>query len=288
MKFVLATCRSKPALTAGDGLLADALRRLGATVVSAPWDTVDPAREQGVVCLRSTWDYHLRWGEFREWVRGFGSNRGLWNPAITVLWNADKLYLRDLATAGVALPRTAWFEPGERPAVPALLEQWGETRAVLKPRVSATAFGTHVVSRDRALGEADWAPLERTGCLLQVFVPEIQSRGEVSLVFLGGSFSHAMLKRPRADDFRVQMDFGGTLETTTAADSTIEFGERVLAAAAQPWLYARVDLVVTDASPVLMELELIEPDLFLTPGAAARLAGSLVGTVAGQRSVLSS
>jgi hypothetical protein len=276
---VLATCRSKPALTPGDALLADALRRLGATAVAAPWDAVDPAREEGVVCLRSTWDYHLRWHEFRSWVWGFRHGGRLWNPAATVLWNADKIYLRDLASAGVALPRTTWFEPGRRPPVAALLEEWGATRAVLKPRVSATAFGTHVVSRDATLDEADWAPLERSGCLLQAFVPEIQSQGEISLVFLAGSFSHAMLKRAAAGDFRVQKDFGGTLSAVRPADGTIEFGYRVLAAAARPWLYARVDLVETGAEPVLMELELIEPDLFLTPGAASRMAESLVGGV---------
>ena len=279
MKFVLATCRPKPALTSGDALLADALRRLGATVSAVPWDAVDPGREEAVVCLRSTWDYHLRWQEFRQWVRGFAKRRRLWNPAETVLWNADKIYLRDLASAGVALPRTRWFEPGERPAVAALLREWGAPRAVLKPRVSATAFGTHEVSGDDSLAERDWASLERSGCLLQEFVPEIRSRGEVSLVFLGGTYSHAVLKRPNAGDFRVQRDFGGSLEVTTPQADAIAFGEAVLAAAAKPWLYARVDLVETDTGPVLMELELIEPDLFLTPPAATRLAEGLIESV---------
>jgi glutathione synthase/RimK-type ligase-like ATP-grasp enzyme len=279
MKFVLATCRTKPALTPGDALLADALRHLGATVLAAPWDAVDPGREEGVICLRSTWDYHLRWHEFRQWVRSFARRGGLWNPAETVLWNADKIYLRDLASAGVALPRTRWFEPGQRPGVAALLEDWGAARAVLKPRVSATAFGTHVVSGDDSIGEGDWATLERSGCLLQEFVPEIQVRGEISLVFLAGSYSHAVLKRPKAGDFRVQADFGGGLDTMTPSDRAIAFGHTVLAAAGRPWLYARVDLVETDGGPVLMELELIEPDLFLTPAAATRLAEALVDSV---------
>jgi glutathione synthase/RimK-type ligase-like ATP-grasp enzyme len=276
VRIVLATCRPKPALTAGDRRLAEALGRLGATAVAAPWDSIDPALEEGVVCLRSTWDYHLRWEEFREWVRGFDGGRRLWNPAGTVLWNADKGYLRDLAGAGVALPRTRWFDPGRRPDVAALLEEWGAARAVLKPRVSATAFGTHVVSRELGPTDAEWPPLERSGCLLQAFVPEIQSRGEVSLVFLDAGYSHAVLKRPRDGDFRVQADFGGTLETAQPTDDTIGFGERVLAAAGRPWLYARVDLVETEAGPVLMELELIEPDLFLTPHGAARLAEGLM------------
>jgi glutathione synthase/RimK-type ligase-like ATP-grasp enzyme len=160
-----------------------------------------------------------------------------------------------------------------------MLEEWGVTHAVLKPRVSATAYGTHVVSRDRGIEEADWAALERSGCLLQRFVPEIQSRGEISVVFLRDGFAHAVLKRPRAGDFRVQADFGGSLEPTMPADSTIAFGGAVLAAAARPWLYARVDLVETDEGPVLMELELIEPDLFLTPKGAARLAEGLIASV---------
>jgi glutathione synthase/RimK-type ligase-like ATP-grasp enzyme len=273
---MLATCRTKPALTPGDGRLAAALRELGATVVAAPWDTIEPAGAAGVVCLRSTWDYHLRWDEFRDWVGSFEDTGRLWNPPSTVLWNADKLYLRDLASAGIALPRTRWFEPGERPGVAALLEEWGAARAVLKPRISATAYGTHVISRGAGIGAADWPALERSGCLLQLFVPEIQSRGEISLVFLDGGFSHAVRKRPVAGDFRVQADFGGSLEPATPSGDTIGFGEAVLAAAARPWLYARVDLVETDGGPVLMELELIEPDLFLTPDGATRLAAALI------------
>ncbi len=275
-RFRLATCRAKPSLTAGDTLLAEALRGLGATVEASPWDAIDPGRDDAAVVLRSTWDYHLRWDEFREWVRRFNGGGRLWNPAETVLWNADKSYLRHLMAAGVALPRTRWFEPGERPRVEAVLEGWGAERAVLKPRVSATAYGTHVIAPGQSLGDEEWTALERTGCLLQAFVPEIQTRGEVSLVFLDGRFSHAMLKRPVSGDFRVQTDFGGSLEPTTPEAGAVTFGADVLAAAARPWLYARVDLVETGRGPVLMELELIEPDLFLTPRAAVRLAEGLV------------
>ena len=132
MRIVLATCRSKPALTPSDSLLAAELERAGATVVAAPWDTVAPAGEYpATVCLRSTWDYHRRWTEFRAWVAGFPDrNGGLWNPAATVLWNADKLYLRDLGEAGIALPRTRWFEPEERPDCAAALREWKLPRAV--------------------------------------------------------------------------------------------------------------------------------------------------------------
>jgi glutathione synthase/RimK-type ligase-like ATP-grasp enzyme len=277
VRIVLATCRSKPALTPGDTLLADALESAGATVIAVPWDAVTPDGDDRVVCLRSTWDYHRRWTEFRAWIGEFtGASDKLWNPAETVLWNADKLYLRELREAGIALPHTRWFEPGERPDFDAVLRDWRLERAVLKPRVSATAFGTYLVSDGRSLSDEEWMPLEASGSLLQAFVPEIESRGEISLVYLDAAFSHAVRKRPAGGDFRVQGDFGGSLEGVTPPGSVRAFGDSVLAALSRPWLYARVDLVETDRGPVLMELELIEPDLFLTPAAAGRLAAGLL------------
>jgi len=278
VRIVLATCRSKPALTSSDALLAAELERAGATAVAAPWDIITPAGEHpGTVCLRSTWDYHRRWSEFRAWIAGFaGRAGGLWNPVETVLWNADKLYLRDLGAAGIALPRTHWFGPGERPDCDAVLQRWKLARAVRKPRISATAFGTHLVSAGRTLSEDEWKPLETSGGLIQAFIPEVESRGEISLVHVDGGFSHAVRKRPAGGDFRVQGDFGGTVEGVTPSRRIRDFGDAVLAAVSHPWLYARVDLVETDRGPVLMELELIEPDLFLTPAAATRLAAALV------------
>jgi hypothetical protein len=181
VRIVLATCRSKPALNSGDALLAAELERAGATVVAAPWDTVNPAGgDTDAVCLRSTWDYHRRWEEFQTWVGGFaGRNGALWNPAETVRWNADKLYLRELGERGIALPRTHWFDPGERPDHDAILQKWTQARAVQKPRKSATAFATYLVSRRRPLSAQEWAPLVGSGGLLQAFVPEIESRGEI-------------------------------------------------------------------------------------------------------------
>ena len=150
------------------------------------------------------------------------------------------------------------------------------TRAVLKPRVSATAFGTYRLEAGHVLGEEEWAPLEASGGLVQAFVPEVETLGEISLIYLGGAFSHAVLKRPAVGDFRVQTDFGGSLQPVAPRAAVRSFGDRVLTAVTRPWLYARVDLIDAAAGPVLMELELIEPDLFLTPAAAARLATALL------------
>jgi glutathione synthase/RimK-type ligase-like ATP-grasp enzyme len=277
VRIVLATCRTKPALTPSDSLLAAALERADAAVVAVPWEAIDPASAAGAVCLRSTWDYHQRWDEFRRWLGGFDGRQGrLWNPLETVAWNADKQYLRDLEAAGIPLPRTRWYEPGERPDGARVLRELNLARAVMKPRISASAVGTYLVGGGHAPSEEEWQPLDASGSLLQEFVPEVGTRGEISLVYLDGGFSHAVRKWPAEGDFRVQERFGGRLERVTPPGAVLDFGDAVLSAVRHPWLYARVDLVEAGRGPVLMELELIEPDLFLTPEAAGRMAAALL------------
>lgn len=278
MDVVFATCQKQPGLTPPDALLGAELERRGARVTVAPWDAISPTTGSSrVVCLRSTWDYHLRWPEFERWIGSFADRPGsLWNPPETVLWNGDKVYLRELAEAGLAVPLTHWFEPGERPDHVAILRQWGLSRAVLKPRISATAYGTYLLSPDLGLSQSDWRHFNEVGGLVQAFVPEVETQGELSLVFIDGEFSHAVRKRPARGDFRVQSDFGGRWEAVTVAASVRDFGEAVLLAASRSWLYARVDVVETSGGPILMELELIEPQLFLTPSAAVRLADGLL------------
>jgi hypothetical protein len=231
------------------------------------------------VCLRSTWDYHLVPGRFRDWVAAFRApGLSLWNPPDTVLWNADKVYLRELESAGIRIPATRWVEPGERPDLDGLFRRTGWTSAVLKPRVSASAHGTHLVAPGTVLSPEERAPLERGGALFQAFVPEIRTRGEVSLMFLAGGFSHAARKQAVAGEFRVQPHLGGTSVAMTPDPGLLRFGERILAAVPGAWVYARVDIVDAEPQPVLMELELIEPELFLhlaPPGRLRDLARAL-------------
>ncbi len=282
---VLATCRQHRALTESDELLALHLRSDGATVAAAPWDEIMPADLDGVtVCLRSTWDYHKRSDEFREWIRALHARHvRLVNPAETVLWNMDKEYLGWLEARGIAIPETRWILPGEPLDLPGMLASAGWGQAVLKPRISATAYGTHLVTAATTLDREEQRALSRSGALLQAFVPEIQSAGEMSLMFIDGSFSHAVEKRPSPGDFRVQHEFGGSVGPVDAPASLRGFGASVLATIQRPWTYARVDLVDTARGPVLMELELIEPDLFFTldGDAPRRLAAALY--TAGQR-----
>lgn len=280
VKVALATCRKQTSLTASDELLAVGLRSHGVLVTAAPWDTLDPAALAGtIMCLRSTWDYHVRSDEFRAWIESLRAHDvTVVNPVATVLWNMDKEYLGWLEA--LAIPETRWIAPGSGIAPRELLADAGWERAVLKPRVSATAYGTHLLTADTSLDDEQQRALARSGALLQAFVPEIQLGGEMSLVFIDGAFSHAVRKRPKRGDFRVQHEFGGTAEPADAQVTLREFGSRVLHTIPVPWVYARVDVVDTARGPMLMELELIEPDLFFMPGGdgAERLAAALCRT----------
>jgi glutathione synthase/RimK-type ligase-like ATP-grasp enzyme len=280
MDFVIATHRALPELSPSDRLLAAALAARGARVTARPWDAIDPRQTSGsVVCIRSTWDYHLRIGEFREWIGAFRAEPGrLWNPPETVLWNLDKHYLRGLERAGVALPVTRWLPIGEVLDLPALLRQAGWSQAVLKPRVSASAHGTLLVTPDSILSTGDAAHFSATGALLQEFIPEIRTGGEVSLMFFGGEYSHAVCKEPASGDFRVHAHLGGGARLIEAPAEVLAFGKRALGAVSSPWVYARIDIVHAERGPLLMELELIEPELFfhLIPERADLLAAGLI------------
>ncbi len=270
MRVTLLTCAARPGLSDDDRLVADALVRCGVDVRACPWSSLEMREAGQLAVVRSTWDYHLAFGRFTAWLDETERHAmPLLNPAPLLRWNASKVYLRDLAAAGVTLPETIWLEAPDRAAIETALARTGWDRVVLKPCVSASAHGTTVVTPCTRLTDDAIAPLRPHGAVLQRFVPEIERLGELSMVFFGGVYSHAVLKRPRAGDFRVQYQFGGTEEAFTPTSSERSFAECVLAACPEVPAYARVDIVSTSSGPVLMELELIEPVLFLAFESAA-------------------
>ncbi len=279
---LLATYKKLPDLTPSDKILAAALKERGVDARPALWDAIDPRSLNGAtVWLRSTWDYFVRAREFLPWIEKFRARPGtLWNPVETVLWNVDKIYLRELEARGIAMPRTFWFEPGERVDMPRLLTDSGWNQAVLKPRISGGAWGTHRVDRSTRLSEEEWAFILASGAIVQEYVSEVATVGELSLLYFDGRFSHAVRKRTAKDDFRVQLEFGGSYERIDAAEPLRAFGLRALAAAGQRWIYARVDLIERPGGPALMELELIEPELFFSvaPECAGTFAEVLIAT----------
>ena len=282
MPLALATCTAYPALTADDQYLSRALHDRGVTAVPLIWD--DPRvewRGYDAVVIRSCWDYHQRSGQFLDWLNRLeqlGAN--VINPIPLLRWNLQKSYLRELAAAGVPVAPTAWIERGETTHLSAVLQRHGWREVVVKPVISATAFGTW--RSGPTVSEADDArfveQVRQCEMMVQPYLRSIEATGELSLVFLGGDYSHAVCKRPMAGDFRVQSDFGGTVESMQATAAQIAQAAAVVAAAPRPPLYARVDGCEIDGRLVLMELELIEPVLFLAngPHAAGRMADALL------------
>ena len=282
MLIAFVTYSKLPDLTADDRLAAEELRRRGAEVEAVIWN--DPgvlwSRYDRVV-IRSCWDYFERTDEFLAWLDRMEREKiPLWNPIPLVRGNVDKAYLGELAAAGLPVIPTAGLERGAAVDLAGLLDERGWTDVVIKPSISGGAFRTWRISRDEAAaaqGELDEL-LATSGVLIQPFLSEIQTAGEWSLIFLGGEYSHATLKRPRAGDFRVQEQLGGSAEPARATPALIEQARAVVASISGPWIYARVDGLEIDGVFTLMELELIEPSLFLATDrqAPARFAEAIL------------
>lgn len=269
----LVTYSELPDLNPDDHPLRATLTARGARVHAVRWD--DPHADWSafhVVVLRSCWDYHRRTAEFRDWLTA--RDRGgthLWNPPAVVRWNLDKSYLRGLDLAGVGVPDTIWLEPGPAPDLAALVAARPWQRAVVKPRISLSAHDTWVTDRTSATRDQERFArvVEERGALVQEFMPEVTGSGELSLVYVAGRYSHAVCKRTGPGDFRVQRQYGGSDEPVQASAVALDGADRALLAVPGPWLYARVDGVERGGRFVVMELEMIEPELFLAWSEAA-------------------
>jgi glutathione synthase/RimK-type ligase-like ATP-grasp enzyme len=291
-RIALATAAKLPTLNDDDRLLIPALAELGFAAAPAVWDDPDVCWDEfreggGAVLVRSCWDYHHRLEEFLGWVaRLERAGVPVWNPPAVLRWNSHKGYLRDLAARGVPIVPTRWLERGAPVDLAQLLRAAGWSDAVVKPAISASAHGTWRTSVEAA--SADQRQLDellRAGdVMVQPLMSEVLGAdgGEWSILFFGGRLSHAVLKRPAAGDYRVQWEFGGTAMTMAPPPRLVADAAAVMAVVPGNPVYARVDGVERDGRLVLMELELIEPHLFLgwDNGAAGRLAGGLRAVLA--------
>ncbi len=265
-------------LTPDDRSLLPVLAARGMAVVPAVWTEPLPPALDALV-LRSTWDYHLRLPEFLAWVDAVeAAGIPLLNPPGTIRWNVDKKYLLEVEARGVPIVPTRHAARGSGVALPSLLRDAGWTEAVVKPCVSGGAFETWRAGTGAADAGRFARQLERMDCLVQPFLAELVSEGEWSLLFFRGAYSHAVLKRPERGDFRVQEEFGGVAARAEAPAALVEAAARALEASAQETFYARVDGVVRGGRLEVMELELVEPSLFLehSSGAAERFTDALI------------
>jgi glutathione synthase/RimK-type ligase-like ATP-grasp enzyme len=285
-RVALATCRELPHLDGDEAPLVRALEARHIPFVIAAWDGPDaPFLESALTVIRSTWDYTARVDEFVAWAARIEEKGRIFNKASVVRWNTHKRYLGLLEREGHAIVPTELVERGTRFDLDAALRARGWTKGcVVKPAVSAGSKDTvRVASLDDEAGlAAARALLARhlpaRDMMVQPFVPTIAD-GELSLVYIDGALSHAVNKTPRGDDFRSQPEFGSVVEKVEPTAGEREAADDILRTVGGGLLYARVDFVrAPDGKrPWLMELELVEPSLYLSwdDAAAGRLADAI-------------
>ncbi|MGN9808545.1 ATP-grasp domain-containing protein [Micromonospora sp. BQ11] len=287
-RVALVTCAELADLEADDRLVIDPLAARGVVADAVVWDdpTVDWSRYDLAV-LRSPWDYMSRRDEFVAWAQTVPA---LANPADVVRWNTDKRYLDELSAAGVPTVPTAWVAQGETWTAPADRGEY-----VIKPAVSAGSQDTGRYDlADPEHRDLAYAHVRRLGdagrlTMVQPYLDAVDTAGETALLFLatpdGLRFSHAIRKGPMLTGPDLGTDGLYKAEEIRARDASADeraVAERTLAAVpggSERLLYARVDLIPgADGAPVLVELELTEPSLFLgyADGAADRLAEAVL------------
>lgn len=269
---VLLTGANYPDLAADDQLLANAFRTAGWAVVIRAWQ--EPVPDADLALVRSCWDYMAAPSQFLAALEALAARMPLWNPLETIRWNLDKRYLVELANVGAPVPATRVIPAGELPALDDVLDALATDELVLKPVVGAGGEYTWRIARGNEVGWA--AAAGRFAAIVQPFLPEVLTSGEVSLTFLDGAYSHAVVKHAAPGEFRVQEEHGGRVAAWQAPADVVAVGEAVLAAVRHPWRYARVDGILTAEGFRLMELELVEPELFFrwAPEAADTFVGS--------------
>lgn len=241
---------------------ASALESADCTVDAIRWTEVCDLSAYELILPLVAWGYHL---DYPRWLalldRAEAERWPMVNPPALLRWNSDKAYLAELADAGVSTVPTLAVEACCDADIEEARRRFGSEWLVVKPPVSAGAAGTHRLgSNDDLPGDCARRPM-----IIQPLIEEIARTGEFSLMLFDGEFSHAVIKRPKSGDFRVQEHLGGvTLPCSVPPAGAVKLAQAALAAAPMAATYARVDIVPDDEGVLrIMELELIEPSLFL-------------------------
>ena len=255
------------------------LERAGLAVEGRAWvDSADFGAFDLVLPLL-TWGYHRAGPAWQAAVSDWEA-RGirLENPASVLKWNADKLYLGRLAEQGAPVVPTLFADRATEEVLEEAAKTFGTDALIAKPQVSASAWQTIRWSPGAPLDGGPDGP-----AILQPFLPAILDEGEISLIYVAGAFSHAIRKRPSPGDFRVQPEHRGIITPHLPSSDERAAADAILAAVEEDLLYARVDICRdSNGTPVLMELELVEPDLYLQhdPGRGAAFAEAVMEAAA--------
>ncbi|MEO9803765.1 MAG: hypothetical protein ABJF04_10980 [Reichenbachiella sp.] len=267
-----------------DQLLMQALLDKGLNAYKTHWD--DPKfdwTQTKCAIIRTTWDIYNdgKLEQFEAWLDQVKDQTQLINAYSTIRWNIDKHYLLDLAERGIKIPPTIFIPKGENRSLQEIVKVSNWKNPILKPAISGGGRHTYRLD-DENLDEIalTFAKLIQTETmLLQEFQHNVVKKGELTLMVFNGKYSHAVLKKAKAGDFRVQDDFGGTVHAYQPSPEEVAFAEKVVSVCEPKPLQARVDFIWDNNEELCVsELELIEPELWFRnqKEAPARLADVIV------------
>jgi glutathione synthase/RimK-type ligase-like ATP-grasp enzyme len=269
MQVAFVTYHKFPDLYEDDQLLQQYLLQQNIEVIPVSWDDDSVNWQQfDVIVLRSMWNYFEKPIEFDQWLDKLESlGCKVLNPLSVVKWNQNKNYFDDFSKKGVLLPAYVICTHEDNTTLKSILQKNNWNKVVVKPTISGGAYNTWIASIDNVDdNENRFSELLKNGdVIVQIFVEEIITKGELSLIFFNKKFSHAICKKVKQGDFRVQVQFGGTVKAIQPDEIILAQATDLLSSIPETLLYARVDGVVTnDGIFLLMELELIEPVLFVS------------------------
>jgi glutathione synthase/RimK-type ligase-like ATP-grasp enzyme len=250
-----------------DQILLDFLKDKGLNLTREVWNdqAVDWAAYD-LALIKSPWDYFDQIEEFYRWLNKLDNLKlDLLNPANIIRWNSDKHYLNEIAEAGLKVTPTLYFEKGERPDLNICFEKLQSEVLIVKPCISGGSKNTIKITRLNVEEKTSLVHgyLTEEAYMVQPFLKEIETDGEWSFLFFNGTFSHNLLKKAKPGDFRVQHYLGGSIHPEPAPPHLLKSAKEYVDQFAKGCLYARVDGLEINGEFVLMELELIEPFLFL-------------------------
>ena len=249
-----------------DKILESALKKKGLRVTKKDWaDKYFDWKTTKYAIFRTTWDYFERFEEFFIWLEITKNKTTFINSEDAINWNIDKHYLQDLAEKDINIAPTLFIEKGDNVTLKQLFEKTNWQEAVIKPAISGAARHTYRANINNYQELQNiFQELIKVECMLfQEFLKNITLFGEISLIMIGGKYTHAVKKTSKEGDFRVQDDHGGKVEKYIPTNAEITFAENCLATSPFKPIYARVDIVYDNNNIIsLSELELIEPELW--------------------------
>lgn len=249
-----------------DHLVKPHLEDLGWQVDEVSWhDEGHDYNQYDVVVVRSTWDYQSFPNKFVKVLESIEQSIAtLENPYQLLLWNFSKDYLRDLEDSGVPILPTIWLEEFDSKLIQQAFSHFDTAEIIIKPWVSANADFTYRLTEEGFIFEQQSIKeaLADKAIMVQKFEKTILDAGEFSLFYFGEHYSHAINKRPAADDFRVQEEHGGQLLSIEPSKEMLALAEKTIASLPHKPLYGRVDMLETSKGLAIIEVELIEPSLY--------------------------